>query len=227
MITGSRGIAVHLDTMISRLGIVSFLVTNSIALSLSAQKILFQAYTLRDGMVANPVKKIYQDSKGFIWIATWEGLSKYDGHRFTNFTEANGLSSNLVNDVQETAGGKLLVATNNGIVDEIDNNCVLRKAVYRGVTINNFLVTKKKKILAGADGTGIYELKNDSLYRFGGLQPGLSVSNLSEWGDSLLVSGDENIIALVDSKTGAAPITTSFQMWSMPGLMPGKSTMAY
>jgi ligand-binding sensor domain-containing protein len=24
---------------------------------------------------------ILQDTKGFIWIATWEGLSKYDGYR--------------------------------------------------------------------------------------------------------------------------------------------------
>jgi len=32
--------------------------------------------------------------KGFIWIATWEGLSKYDGYRFTNFSKANGLSHN-------------------------------------------------------------------------------------------------------------------------------------
>jgi len=59
------------------------------------QQVLFTSYTVRDGMVANPVRTIYQDKNGFMWIGTWEGLSRYDGYRFTNYTIASGLSHNL------------------------------------------------------------------------------------------------------------------------------------
>jgi ligand-binding sensor domain-containing protein len=63
------------------------------------------------------VRRIFQDKKGFIWIGTWEGLSKYDGYKFTNYTIANGLSHNMVNDLYESPDEKLYVAENNGTVD--------------------------------------------------------------------------------------------------------------
>lgn len=66
-----------------------------------AQQYLFRNYTVNDRLVANAVRTIFQDRKGFIWIGTREGISKYDGHLFTSFTTANGLSDNLVNDIYE------------------------------------------------------------------------------------------------------------------------------
>src|SRR5688572_17673211 len=50
------------------------------------QQVNFIKYTVYDGLVANPIRCIYQDSKGFIWIGTLEGLSRYDGYRFNNYT---------------------------------------------------------------------------------------------------------------------------------------------
>jgi ligand-binding sensor domain-containing protein len=85
--------------------------------SISGQQPIFKTYTVSDGLVNNSVRRIFQDSKGFLWIATWEGLSKYDGNRFTNFTEGNGLSHSMVNDIYESAYGKLYLAENNGTVD--------------------------------------------------------------------------------------------------------------
>src|SRR5205814_8758271 len=79
-----------------------------------AQQTIFKTYTVSDGLVNNAIRKVFQDSKGFLWISTWEGLSKYDGNRFTNFTERNGLSHNLVNDIGEAANGDIYVAMNNG-----------------------------------------------------------------------------------------------------------------
>ena len=67
------------------------------SLSLASQRVIFKTYTVYDGLVANPVRCIYQDSKGFIWIGTYEGLSRYDGYKFTNYTTANGLSHNFIN----------------------------------------------------------------------------------------------------------------------------------
>src|ERR1700730_9566214 len=89
--------------------------------TVAAQKLIFKTYSVNDGLVANPVRRIFQDSKGFIWICNWEGLSKYDGDKFTNYTSANGLSDNSVNDVYEAADGKLYVALNTGITDVIEN----------------------------------------------------------------------------------------------------------
>ena len=67
----------------------------------TSQQLIFKTYTAEDGLVSNPVRRIYQDKKGFIWIGTWQGLSKYDGHKFTNYTTVNGLSDNMLNDMSE------------------------------------------------------------------------------------------------------------------------------
>jgi len=68
--------------------IVSFLFFSA-SLPLTAQQLIFKTYTVEGGLVSNPVRRIYQDNKGFIWIATLEGLSKYDGNKFTNYTIAD------------------------------------------------------------------------------------------------------------------------------------------
>src|SRR5258705_3483236 len=102
-----------------------------IAFASSAQQSIFKTYTVSDGLVNNAVRKIFQDSKGFLWISTWEGLSKYDGNRFTNFTESNGLSHNLVNDVAETKDGNIYVTMNNGSVDIIRNDRIQQKGIFQ------------------------------------------------------------------------------------------------
>ena len=94
-----------------------------------AQQHIFKNYTVNDGLITNSIRRIFQDSKGFLWIATWEGVSKYDGYTFSNYSIANGLSHNLVNDFYESKDGRIYVALNNGTIDIITDNKVIRKAV--------------------------------------------------------------------------------------------------
>src|SRR5437762_8926337 len=126
----------------------------------SGQQPIFKTYTVGDGLVNNSVRKIFQDSKGFLWISTWEGLSKYDGNRFTNFTERNGLSHNLVNDIGEAANGDIYVAMNNGCVDVINHDRVIHKAVLQNVIINQFY-QEHGKLVAVTDNAGIIEINGD------------------------------------------------------------------
>lgn len=48
-------------------------------------------YSEKDGLPSNHIYKITQDSNGFIWIATDEGLVKYNGTDFKVFTTQEGL----------------------------------------------------------------------------------------------------------------------------------------
>src|SRR5437762_5582146 len=149
-----------------------------------SQKVIFQTYTVRDGLVANPVHRIFQDSKGFIWICTWEGLSKYDGHKFTNFTLANGLSDNAVNDVYESPDGKLYVALNNGCIDIIENDQVA-KGVFRNVVINSFFSSRDKRVFAVTDTNGICELRTGQLKKTAQQYQHASYSRMIALNDSL------------------------------------------
>lgn len=47
-------------------------------------------FTMADGIANNTVRDILQDSKGFIWLGTLNGLSRYDGRSFVNYYPKEG-----------------------------------------------------------------------------------------------------------------------------------------
>ncbi len=53
-------------------------------------------YTVRDGLPSNVVYDVMQDSRGFIWISTDQGVSRFDGTGFRNFTSEDGLPDNEI-----------------------------------------------------------------------------------------------------------------------------------
>ncbi len=56
-----------------------------------AEHLPIKTYTVADGLLRDNVYKIKQDSRGFLWFCTAEGISRFDGYSFTNFTTADGL----------------------------------------------------------------------------------------------------------------------------------------
>ena len=46
-------------------------------------------YSTYDGMASNAISCIKRDDYGYIWIATWNGLSRFDGYHFYNYTTGN------------------------------------------------------------------------------------------------------------------------------------------
>src|SRR5688572_251966 len=153
------------------------------------QQVNFIKYTVYDGLVANPVRCIYQDSKGFIWIGTLEGLSRYDGYRFTNYTASNGLSHNFVNSFFEI-DGKLLIAENNGAIDVMQNN-----SIHKGLTAAsavNIISPYKDRLLVSSDGNGFYEYKNDTIILPAQEKTGISLGHFIPLNDSFLLSDGVN-----------------------------------
>ena len=62
------------------------------ACTLVAQQPFFKNYQVRDGLPSNTVYFVFQDSKGYIWLCTDIGVSRFDGVRCSNFTIADVLS---------------------------------------------------------------------------------------------------------------------------------------
>ena len=84
----------------------------------------FQHITNQDGLPVNAVQTIFQDSHGFIWIGTENGLSRYDGYNFTTFRhqqdDPDSLSNNHVRTILEDADGMLWIGTENGGLNRFD-----------------------------------------------------------------------------------------------------------
>src|SRR6185436_2425143 len=77
-----------------------------------SQQYPFVHYTPKDGLASNWVRNIYQDSRGRVFFSTLNGLSVYDGARFTNYTVENGLPTDVINCVMEMGDDSIWIATN-------------------------------------------------------------------------------------------------------------------
>jgi hypothetical protein len=87
----------------------------SILTILSGQNYPIREYTVRDGLPHNQVKQITQDSRGFLWIVTRNGISRFDGVEFRNYFRKDGLLSNVNNNIFEDNAGNVWVLESKGL----------------------------------------------------------------------------------------------------------------
>ena len=80
-----------------------------------AQRLPIKTYTAADGLLRDEAYKIKQDSRGFMWFCTQEGVSRFDGVGMTNFTVADGLPDHSAEDFLETKTGTIYIATGKGL----------------------------------------------------------------------------------------------------------------
>lgn len=72
------------------------LIVSGAAFSQSTQTIF---YTTQDGLPSNSIYKSILDNNGFLWIATDNGISKFDGKNFKTYTTIHGLPDNEITDI--------------------------------------------------------------------------------------------------------------------------------
>jgi ligand-binding sensor domain-containing protein/serine phosphatase RsbU (regulator of sigma subunit) len=92
--------------------------------NISAQELKFSHITAEQGLSMGVVNCVLQDSKGFMWFGTQDGLNKYDGYNITVFkrnpVDPNSLSNNFINTLYEDKQGILWIGTDGGGLDAYD-----------------------------------------------------------------------------------------------------------
>ena len=80
--------------------------------------ISFNHLTVEDGLSQNSVYCIFQDSKGFIWFGTQDGLNRYDGYNIKVFKnipdDSTSLNDNFIFSIYEDLSGTLYIETQSG-----------------------------------------------------------------------------------------------------------------
>jgi len=94
---------------------VALLVTGlSGATSAVAQWVPTRRFTVRDGLAQSQVTSLAQDKRGYVWVATQGGLSRWDGHRFATLTTVEGLPDDVVTALAADDAGGLWIGTDSG-----------------------------------------------------------------------------------------------------------------
>ena len=78
------------------------------------ERIAFRNLTTKDGLPSNQITAIYRDTKGFLWVGTFEGLCRYDAYRFRQFSTRDGLPGKNITSIAEDKAGRIWVLTSEG-----------------------------------------------------------------------------------------------------------------
>lgn len=128
----------------------------------------FRHYNIESGISSNNISSIFQDQKGFIWIGTSYGLSRFDGNQFTIYKKNNPFYSNLhansINTICETNNNELWIGTENGVyiynqvqdtfipfIKKANNNIEIRSR------INYIIQDKEKNIWIATRKQGVFQ----------------------------------------------------------------------
>jgi ligand-binding sensor domain-containing protein/anti-sigma regulatory factor (Ser/Thr protein kinase) len=87
------------------------------------------------GLPSNKVYEIFEDSKGYIWITTEEGLARYDGYKFKNYSYDNQFSK-AGNNLQEDKYGRIWYVTFDNYIYYTENDSL--KLFNKKPGINSF-----------------------------------------------------------------------------------------
>ncbi|MBS1507430.1 MAG: hypothetical protein JSS79_12355 [Bacteroidetes bacterium] len=96
-----------------------------------SQEYDFKQYRVENGLPSDIVKACAQDSLGYFWVATDEGLVKFDGVKYTTYKEA--LHSNYAKGFLSTRSGRLLLFGDLDLIEIINQgDTVLFKSIRNG-----------------------------------------------------------------------------------------------
>ena len=96
----------------------------------------FLNYNVEDGLPSDETYYVIQDSKGFIWIATDQGVARFDGKNFEVFSTGNGLPDDVIFQIYEDRRGRIWFSSFNckGII--FFKKCHLQFIIIANLLIN-------------------------------------------------------------------------------------------
>lgn len=132
-------------------------------LSINAQYFNLKIFNNTSGLPQNYVYSIVQDPNGYIWIAMGEGLSRYDGRKFTNFTSSrDSLADQYVSKLLIDTDGRLWCGHGNGSFSVYENDAFSKIIIEDAdAPIKDMCLDDKGNIWAVEQNKGLIKITPD------------------------------------------------------------------
>ena len=171
-----------------KLMFATLILINSVTFSTkaNAQKLsdfIFEKYSIKNGLSQSASICIYQDKLGYIWVGTQQGIDRFDGYTFKQFSHdvknESSRSAGWVIDIQEGEKGNIWTSDTYGHIsflnisnDRWENMTLpIRDSLFKlnnklparlGVGMSIYFDNKNKTLWIGTNGTGLIEYKIQS-----------------------------------------------------------------
>lgn len=135
----------------------------------NTNKLSFTPLNINTLLPTNEVRNIYQDSEGYIWISTYNGLLRYDGYSIINYKHVSTNSQeqfidNFINSVCEDKSHMLWIGTHNGLycLNKRNGNIeIVTSAGLHNIYVETIKCTSKGDVMVGTT-KGLYMKEKDS-----------------------------------------------------------------
>ena len=179
------------------------------------ENINFESLTIKDKLSSNYITTIFQDSRGYIWIGTDDGLNQYDGNYIVKYNYSNGLASTYVNTICEDGDGNIWVGTRGGLsiinskTEEIRN--IKCDNSEKGISHYNVTAIYKDSEnimwIGTENGLNKYDNENEIFIKYydeynGGVLTNSYITDIKEVKDEYIVIASKCGASIVDIKTG-------------------------
>ncbi len=131
--------------------------------SLHAQNYKFRQYGVEDGICHPFVYTVIQDTKGYIWLGTGEGLCRYNGFEFDGDFEADSLPDAFVKKSHRDSEGNLWFGHNDGSITLYDGTEFLVMDIEDKInsTINGIAEDPEGRIVFATQNQGLIIIDED------------------------------------------------------------------
>lgn len=129
------------------------------AFLLGAQDPYYTTISLSDGLPSNTVYDVLQDSKGYIWLATAEGLSRYDGFECITYTGPQQ-TSKAGGSIKEDKYGRIWYENFDGYLYYLENDTLKNlQAQQKPMGFINFAILGDRIVATHTNAIDYYDLK--------------------------------------------------------------------
>ncbi len=170
-------------------------------------------WKMTEGLPQDSVTDILQAHDGYLWLATLDGLARFDGVRFhtVNLIREAGIGANVVTALAEDAGGTLWVGTRDGLVEHRGGRFVLSPAstALSNASVRSLTIGRDGSLWVGTRWGGLNHLRDGRVtpYTTGDGLSSNDVRAVVETGDGAVWIGTASgLHRLHDGRITAVPL---------------------
>lgn len=186
---------------------ISFFIVFTLALlDVKGQEVIrFQNLGVDDGLSMGTITSVQKDDQGYVWVATAEGLHRFDGKSFKIFKHLEGSENSLADSYIrciKTIGDYIYVGNNQGTLDRLNlHDYTVKNFNPRSIDKSfdytiNVIERFEDVLLLGTEGGGLwlYSLKDEGILKYQASGHELSeISDIKVKGSKFYISSSDQI----------------------------------
>ena len=197
------------------------LVFSFLSFSQEKKQVSFRQLTVAQGLSQNSVVAVEQDSFGYMWFATQDGLNKYDGKSFTyfnkQFEDVTRPNYSKLGKLYIDKAGDLWIISISGVLEKFENNEQTFNKISAIKDVSVILQKHNEDYFIGTYGNGLFKIDaklKDTIQIFENRLKDLYVFDMHQSSHDIFLATNEAIFQVNNSKLSTVEVENNSKNFS-------------